>query len=128
MRVVAWLIGAVVLLCGVGVYVKAPTAEMVATKTVLYIGSEKWSEPWVEAYPEDSEALVDKLAGTEYQCVVVQPQNADCCELLNLLQRTQPLARLILVGDEDLRELAGAYRMEYRFYEKDRDVTWKNGF
>lgn len=132
MRLVAWLIGAAVLFCGVTVYVKAPSdlivasaMEQVPQKAVLYIGDREGLEPWVDAYPEDKEALPDKLAAIEYRCVVVQPRNTDCRELLNLLQRTQPLAKVILLGDEDLRPLAGEYRMEYRYYEKDRD---QNGF
>lgn len=132
MRVVAWLIGAAVLFCGVTVYVKAPSELIVASameqvpqKAVLYIGDRQWPESWVDAYPEDAEELPEKLAGIEYRCIVVQPGDADCRNLLCLLQRTQPLARVILLGDEDLRPLAGEYRMEYRYYEKDGG---QNGF
>lgn len=121
MRVVTWLIGVMVLFCGVGVYVKAPQDffSEIPVKTMLYIGERTWQEPWVDTYSQDSEALPDKLSGTEYRYVVVEPQDANCRELLDLLQRTQPLAQTILLGDEDLRILAGEYRMEYRYYQKD---------
>ncbi len=121
MKVAVWLIGAMVLFCGVGVYVKAPQDlhPEIPVQTVLYIGNRTWQEPWVDTYCQDSEALPAKLAETEYRYVVIEPQDADCRELLDLLQRTQPLAQTILLGNEDLRILAGEYRMDYRYYQKD---------
>lgn len=120
MKIAAWLIGGVVFLCGLSLYVKAPqdmcvvtAVEKVPTKAVLYIGDGAYQEPWADVYPEESAELRERLAGTEYRCVVYQPRDEDCIQMLILLRRTQPLAQTILLGDDGLRRLAGEYRMDY---------------